>query len=153
MTHSKTGSYNNYFWFQSEEIEKRYLLEKTSDFLRDKYLAVVTFDSGELILSSDDEKLGWKSVNGIAYSPILHNLEIIPYFEFDEWYFFNSYKQIEVTDHFVNYEYFDLANENMNKAFWVELENISPYAYIADGTILTCVTKDINLIDSLISRR
>jgi hypothetical protein len=148
---TRVGRYKNYYWLKSESIEQRDVLEKSMNFLVGKYLAVTAFDSGELSLSWEDVEAGWKANDRIAYSPKLTESEIdyIPYFGFDEWYFLESDKLIEAPIVFVNFIEFDISGDDTTRGFWDQIDQVNPYAYIADGIGLTVVTKDKDLLHFL----
>ena len=55
-----------------------------------KYLAVTSLDSGPVFLSEKEKIAGWQSRNDIAYSPQVQLPDQLPHGGFDEWYVFDS---------------------------------------------------------------
>lgn len=153
------GSQKGYDWVVSKKTLDD-LLRLCPETVIGKYVAVTSLDSGPLQLSDDEKAAGWSVHGGIAYSPKIQSIEMLPHDQFDEWYVFASPVNIgelvpadnnifescvrEGRVHvLVNYggyalhlpKYVDLA-----QFFWEQIEWIKPESYIADGNWLNFVT-------------
>jgi hypothetical protein len=126
-----------------------------------KYVAVTSLDSGPLFLSEEEKIAGWQSRNDIAYSPQVQLPDQLPHGGFDEWYVFDSPKDLgqlwrgnvfetpkaagHIAD-FVNFGDFAPHNPEVQallSLFWEQLERIQPESYVADGNaFLTFVSRD-----------
>ena len=146
-----TGKYQNYLWLQTDALSQSDVLDKCDRYLMGKYLAITAFDSGELTLSSEEVRAGWKADNSIAYSPKLDELTIdsIPYDGFDEWFFLENNKLIRVKEVYVNYALFNLSYDRAPEGFWKQIFDIEPFLYVADGMRLTVITKEKLIIETL----
>jgi hypothetical protein len=158
------GSHGAYEWLTTISHNFSSLLTLCPTPVLGKYVAVTSFDSGSLALNEAEKATGWQARNGIAYSPLIESIEILPDpCEFDEWYVFGtpvdlgkkghgnifeaqlSEGQVEV---FVNLaEGFDLYRPNdLVPLFWRQLEWIRPESYIADTHhLLTFVSSNRNV--------
>jgi hypothetical protein len=161
-----TGSHGAYLWLTSGQHDLGALLRLCPQTLIAKYLAVTSFDSGPLVVNQNEVSAGWRTRNGIAYSPKIQAVENLVYGEcggYDEWYVFDTPaelgqvlegnicaiapqpRQVAV---FVNYGGFGFHTPIMKDLvdlFWPQLEQISPESYIADGDLLNFVSRDKNL--------
>lgn len=144
-----TGKYKGYYWLQSQQLGQLDVLEHAGGYFVDKYLAITSFDSGPLILSAGEIREGWTSDAGIAYSPGLTKAMVgsIPSGGFDEWYFLDNRKLTQVSTIYVNFAPFEITGNSAPEGFWQQIEEINPYAYVADGTLLTIISRDKALID------
>ena len=133
------------------------------------YLAVTALDSGPMILTDEERGAGWRSHDGIAYSPQIQSaadcrVERFPgeCASYNEWYLFDSPCDLGVLCHgnifayplvsgrvwaFVNYDAgFALHNPKMTdlpNLFWGQLASIQPESFIADSdAFLTFVTRN-----------
>jgi hypothetical protein len=55
-----------------------------------RYLAVTSFDGSSLVPNEDEVIAGRESRGGIAYSPKIESVEKLPHDLYDEWYLFES---------------------------------------------------------------
>jgi hypothetical protein len=143
------GSHGGYEWLTTISHDFDSFLTLCPTTVLGKYVAVTSFDSGSLDLNDEEKAIGWRTRNGIAYSPVIESLVRLPQRGgFDEWYVFgtpvdlgekgqgnifeapSSAGQVEC---FVNFaEAFDLHQPNdLVPLFWRQLEWIRPESYIA----------------------
>jgi hypothetical protein len=164
----KFGSHDAYQWLTTTAHDFDSLLTLCPTTVLEKYVAVTSFDSGSLSLTDEDRAASWESRKGIAYSPLIRSVGILPERGgFDEWYVFGtptdlgekgrgnvfeaplSAGQVEV---FVNFaEGFDLDQpNNLVPLFWCQLKWIRPESYIADTHhLLTFVSTNRNVFDAV----
>ncbi len=155
-----TGDHGEYGWLASDDHDIASLLRLCPEVVLDKYVAITSFDSGPLGLNEDEKQAGWLSVEEIAYSPRIKNVQNLPHDLYDEWYVFCEPRRIgtlarrdknifeeplregQVRD-FVNFGAFHLHRPDMKALtdlFWQQLPWISPESYIADGECLAFVS-------------
>ena len=143
------GKHNKYFWFQIFETDFSMdrFIDEFKQHLIGKYIAVTSYDSGELYLSDEEKEAGWEYINNLAVSPLLKLETKIPTAGFDEWYVFSELPPaIKLTDVYVNYGAFHLKeNSDLLKNFWQQIELNQPIIYIADGDSLKILTTDLKL--------
>jgi len=160
------GSRGDYDWLVSEHTLDD-LLRLCPEIVLGKYLAVTSFDSGSLSLSSEEEASGWQMRKGIAYSPKVAAIESLPHDLFDEWYIFSQPPDLgELGDPktnifedpfreghvraFVNFGGFAFHRQEMQtmtSMFWEQFGLIRPESYIGDGDFLNVATRDKRLFD------
>jgi hypothetical protein len=156
-----TGFHGSYQWLATGQYELGDFLRTCPIALLGKYVAVTSLDSGPLFLSEEEKIAGWQSRNDIAYSPQVQLPEPLPHGGFDEWYVFDSPKELgqlwrgnvfetpkaagHIAD-FVNFGDFAPHNpevQTLLSLFWEQLERIQPESYVADGNaFLTFVSRD-----------
>src|SRR6202021_3754597 len=56
-------------WLVTQQVDLATLLESCPQSLAGKYVAVTSQDSGPMVLTDEEKRLGWHSRNEIAYSP------------------------------------------------------------------------------------
>jgi len=148
-----TGSHGKWSWLIVRDIIPN-LARLVANAHIGQRLCITAFDSGPLSPSPEEETLGWTSYADIMVSPPLTADIRIPCGEFDEWYVFPSPpKSLAVTDRYVNYMDFNLADPTMLAAsydptwdqsgldwlvplqekFWSEINRLAPSSYIASG--------------------
>jgi hypothetical protein len=161
------GSKGSYQWLSSEQSLGD-LVKVCPEAVLRKYIAVISFDSGLLVPSAEELAIGWKSRQGIAYSPLIQSVESLPHDLYDEWYVFDQPVDLgtsrlgsnifdpplrsgEVGD-FVNYNFALHMQERNSLAdlFWSQLDWIHPESYIADNDYLTFATRDQSLFSSVV---
>ena len=155
------GSHGPYLWLTTAQYGLDDLIQLCPQTLSGKYVAVTSSDGGPLFLSDKEKQTGWQSRNAIAYSPQIQSPEGLPRAGFDEWYIFDSPKDLGGVWHenifeapttpghfsvFVTYGYFTPHNSEDDALvvlFWNQLNQIQPQSYVADGNAsLTFVTRD-----------
>jgi hypothetical protein len=156
-----TGFHGSYQWLATGKYELGDFLRTCPMALLGKYVAVTSLDSGPLFLSEEEKIAGWQSRNDIAYSPQVQLPDQLPHGGFDEWYVFDSPKDLgqlwrgnvfetpkaagHIAD-FVNFGDFAPHNPEVQAVlslFWEQLERIQPESYVADGNaFLTFVSRD-----------
>jgi hypothetical protein len=159
----ETGSRGAYRWLTTSRESLNPLLAACPQAVLNKYLAVTSFDSGQLVLNEQERAAGWENHNGIAYSPRLQSLQDLPHDGYDEWYIFqspadlgqvwkgdvfNAPLQSGSIAVFVNFSGFSLHNpgtRTLFDLFWTQLESIGPESFVADGDLLNFVSRDQEL--------
>ncbi|MDF2189341.1 hypothetical protein [Paraflavitalea sp. CAU 1676] len=177
MTAYKKGQYQDYFWieFSGNRFTLCDLLNRCSNVLLDKYLAIICFDSGPLRLINEEEDLGWYEKNNVAFSPKLTDniIAALPTEQHDQWCLFKTPTEISGMTYFVNYRGFTLSSrqqelvdvdptwdkvgiekqieyhEQLVEQFWDEVLTMNPTSIIADGNNFIFVSKDIDEIEVL----
>jgi len=157
-----TGTHGEYQWLTTGEHDLDTLLRACPQAFLGKWIAVTSLDSGPLVLNADEKSSGWKSRNGIAYSPeVWSPHESLPHGEcggFDEWYVFENPTDLGAVVHgnvfegslavgqvrvFVNFGTFGLhAVNDLVERFWDQLPLIRPESYVADGDYLNFVSRN-----------
>jgi hypothetical protein len=159
-----TGSHGTYQWLTTRLHHLDSFLLRCPKTLVGKYVAVTSLDSGVLRLTEEEERTGWRSRGGVAYSPQVRSVATLPHGGFDEWYIFDSPKELgqvwqgndfevpSTSDYisvFVNYGGFAPHNpevEALVALFWKQLDQIQPESYVADGDqFLTFASRDQQL--------
>lgn len=163
---SGTGTRDSYHWLSTTEHGISNLLAVCPTVVLGKYLAVTSCDSGPLPLDDVQKLGGWEQRGGIAYSPRIESLDMVPAHDlYDEWYIFGVpfdlgiIRQGNIFDHpislghvevFVNFYGFSLDApevQDLVSRFWRQLEWIRPEAYVAQGDygFMTFVTREAEL--------
>lgn len=144
------GAHHAYEWLATEHYLDD-LLRLCPEVFLGKYVLITSLDSGPLFLTEEERAAGWESRKGIAYSPRIQDIEMLPHECWDEWYIFRDRVDLgglaapgsnvfeasltpgEVYT-FVNYN-FGLhfpETESMARCFWKQLDWIRPETYIAE---------------------
>ncbi|SRR6266700_377015 len=85
------GACGAYEWLTTFSHDFDNLLTLCPTTVLGKYVAVTSFDSGSLDLSSQEKAAGWGTRSGIAYSPLIESVGALPERGgFDEWYVFGA---------------------------------------------------------------
>ncbi len=158
-----TGSHGTFQWLATGLHDLDSFLLRCPKALAGKYVAVTSLDSGPLWLTEEEERTGWRSRGGVAYSPQVRSVETLRHGGFDEWYIFDSPKELgqvwqgnvfevpSTSDYisvFVNFGDFAPHNpvEALVALFWKQLDRIQPESYVADGNqFLTFASRDQQL--------
>jgi hypothetical protein len=163
--HFVTGTQGSYHWLSISGHSIDDLLRVSPATVLGKYLAVTSCDSGPLPLTEEQKSCGWVYRGGIAYSPRVESLDMVPVHDiYDEWYVFKAPADLgairngnifefpvspEHLEVFVNFGFVMDAPEmrDLVSRFWQQLEWIRPEAYIAESDcgFLTLVTGDSGL--------
>ena len=154
----QTGSAVGYQWIVSTDRQTN-VLGCCPDIVLGKYVAITSFDSGPLRLTEEQRSAGWISRGGIAYSPKIHHVNLVPQAYFSESYVFVAPPDLGVladpnrnifqaemqqgqVQAFVNFdfgfhdaEYADLAN-----MFWQQLGWMKAESYVAENDYLIFAT-------------
>jgi hypothetical protein len=163
----EVGSRDNYQWLVSKHTLGE-LLECCPEIPIGKYIAVTSLDSGPLQLSDVQKAAGWTSSNGIAYSPRIGSIELLPPHDgYDEWYVFatptnlgelvppdrNIFESVIRGGHlhvFVNFGSYAIGgDEDLSNLFWEQIKWIQPESYIADGDRLNFATSRKDLFSTV----
>ena len=159
-----TGSQGLYEWLATELHDLDTFLQRCPQAVLGKYVAVTSLDSGQLRVTDEEKNAGWLSRDGIAYSPKVQSTENLPHGGYDEWYIFDSPKDLgeiwqgnvfeapTTPGHisvFINFGYFAPHNpevEPLVSLFWQQVDRIQPESYVADGNeFLTFASRDRQL--------
>jgi hypothetical protein len=92
----KTGSHGPYKWLEADHHLNEFL-SLCAGAIIGRNIAITAVDSGSFIPSEEDRAAGWTGNGGIAYSPRLESVAILPpdcccreCCGFDEWYIFGT---------------------------------------------------------------
>jgi hypothetical protein len=164
--HFVTGVHGSYEWLSTDGHSIDELLRVSPTAVLGKYLAVTSHDSGPLALTEEQKSCGWALSGGIAYSPRIKSLDMVPVHGlYDEWYVFNAPPDLGVIrdgnifdfpvtpghlEVFVNFYSFAMDDpevQDLVTRFWQQLEWTRPETYIAESDygFLTFVTGDKGL--------
>ena len=154
----QTGSTNGYQWLVSTDRQLD-VLECCPDAVLGKYVAVTSFDSAPLRLSEEEASAGWVSQGGIAYSPKIQHIEIVPQAYFSEFYvflaptnlgvladpeknIFESENQEGQVHAFVNFDFsfHDPQYADLSQMFWQQLGRMKAETYFAENDYLILAT-------------
>ena len=163
-----TGSSGAYQWLTTEEFDLDSLIEVCPRVVLGKHLAVTSFDSGPLALVDVPDPTHWRSEGSIAYSSPIESTNSLPQrVGFDEWYVFDHStelgevrrgnvfegplipKQLRVFVNFAGFSFRRPEVKALTDLYWQQLEWISPLSYIADGTSLSFVTRDMQAFEDV----
>jgi hypothetical protein len=149
-----TGKRNGYAWVEWEWHTEFIadLLPAFPQLVVGKYLVNTTFDSGPLSLSQKETSLGWLKYDKLALSPVIGDVDEVPYCHYSEWYVFASPVTFDDYEVFINYGGFSLELpdfETLQERFWSQLERLAPESFLAEGDNLICVIRDVNLFNQL----
>jgi hypothetical protein len=154
----QTGSTNGYQWLVSTD---RHLdvLECCPDVVLGKYVAITSFDSGPLRLTEGQKSAGWVSHGGIAYSPKIQQVNMVPQAYFSESYVFDGPRNLGVladpnrnifesemqqgqVHAFVNLDFgfHDPKSADLAHMFWQQLGWRNAESYLAENDYLILVT-------------
>jgi len=159
------GSQGGYEWLVTDNSFD--LLQLCPEIVLGKHIAITSIDSGELEPNEKETASGWRSHEGIAYSPKIQNIEEVPREGWDEWYVFNdptdlgtSHLQENIFEAprgqghvsvFVNY-CFALhlpAMKDIATLFWEQMGWVQAESYVADSNYLNFVSMNKALFASV----
>lgn len=150
------GSEGHYKWLVYDEDSD--LLELCPEIVLGKYVAVTSVDSGQFVPTDKEMAAGWQSRAKIAYSPKIENPEDLPLEGWDEWYIFNTPKDLGTShleenifevpqEHghlsvFVNYGFalYPSGRAGLADLFWPQMRRICPESFVANNDYFTLVT-------------
>lgn len=165
----KSGRNENFFWIVSPE-ELQGLPSLVVEHHEHRILAITSFDSGPLVPSEEEEKVGWTAKDKVMYSPPLKVGLEIPNSEYDEWYIGPELalpcSDLEI---FVNYFGFSLVppeelfkedqasqeNESLEvltsiqSRFWAQIQKVNPETFVAYGGNDIVVSRNKRFIEAL----
>jgi hypothetical protein len=162
------GVHDEYQWLVCEHCLDD-LLRLCPQIVLGKFVAVTSVDSGHYFPTEEELGAGWERRNGIAYSPRVKNVEILPREGWDEWYVFeerfdlggmaapesNPFEASLVPGEvyaFVNYSSVGLHlphKRGIAPYFWKQFDWIRPRSYIAEsGDYLFVISKDKELFEA-----
>ncbi|AEA45066.1 hypothetical protein [Fluviicola taffensis] len=141
-----TGSQNDYHWIEVLSGDKtiNHFIQDFSQFIVDKHLAIICFDSGPFVRTDEEIQRGWYFKNDVAYFDKVNHqeLEVPIYDNYDQWLLFDKPTEVNDMDTFVNHQGFSLNPENLlaNPAiklnsidFWNSIESFKPSKFLLDG--------------------
>lgn len=166
----KTGSTNGYDWIVSAGKWDG-VLELCPEIVLGKYLAITSLDSGPLVLTEEQQSAGWRSQGGVAYSPAIEHIRMVPHEYFSEFYVFSrptslgvladphrnlfeSAMQESQVHAFVNFDFglHDPEYAAIIKMFWQQLGWIKAESYVAMNDYVTFVTARRELFAKMYER-
>jgi hypothetical protein len=176
-----TGSQGEYFWLTSTEDYGGTLLRVCPEIVIDKYLAVTSVDGGMSWLTDGRLARGWRTHQGVGYSPRIGSIEEVPHqydgpdaAGYDEFYVFASPCDLgeRIQDNifleqfapapgrvvvFVGWASFTLHDpgqaQDLVALFWPQLLRLQPESYVADGDkCLTFISRKKELVERLHER-
>jgi hypothetical protein len=147
------GMHDEYQWLACRHSVDD-LLELCPELVLGRYVVVTSVDSGQFVPTAEELAAGWEFRNGIAYSPMIENVEALPHEGWDEWYVFDDRVDLGgmaaresnpfeasltagAVYAFVNYCDLGLhrpATESISPYFWKQFDWIRPRAYIAESS-------------------
>jgi hypothetical protein len=165
----EAGTHREYEWIVADPNLDD-LLRLVPEIVLGKYVAVTSIDSSPLIPTDEEREVGWESRGGIAYSPRITGVEVLPREGWDEWWVFE--KQIDDLGQLVSVTECNifaspvsrgavhaLVNYNLGlhlpemqpliDIFWRQFDWIRPQSYLAENdSYLTVVSADKDLINA-----
>jgi len=155
----KTGAHGPYRWLEADH-DLREFLSLCPGTLVGRHIAITALDSGSFNPSGEDRAAGWSDSGGIAYSPRLESVAMLPpncccrecCGGFDEWYIFGAKPRLlgsichanifdtEIAPpnvfQFINFGGFQLSDPQfkaISDLFWKQMEWVRPESYLGDG--------------------
>lgn len=154
----KTGTQGPYKWLEADH-DLHEFLSLCSGAIVGKHIAITAVDSGCFSPSDDDRTTGWIDTGGIAYSPRLEPVAMLPRgcccrdcCGFDERYIFGTeppplgsicHANVFETAiappnvfQFINFGGFQLSDPQMKAItdlFWTQMAWVRPESYLGDG--------------------
>jgi hypothetical protein len=162
------GTHEGYSWVTSADTGLRELLRAVPELVLGRVVAITSFDSGPLRPTVDRLAAGWATDGDVAVSPPIGTIDEVPFAGWDEMYVLSRRVLLAEPDVFVNYEDFspnpvqslgdldpalspsdaqDVLQGSLGRTmrFWRQLLRLQPRAFLADGTLMTCVVQDEQL--------
>ena len=141
------------------------LLKAVPDVVANQIVAITSFDSGPLLPSEDERRMGWKMDGKVLWTSRIDTPSNMPYDQYDEWYIFPEFRKLQPLEVFVNYGIFSLADERprlealleanptlerngfevriqMQERFWQQLDQLKPTSCLAEGDWFNFATLD-----------
>lgn len=159
------GIHDEYEWLECEHCLDD-LLSLCPEIVLGKFVAVTSVDSGHYFPTQEELDAGRERRNGIAYSPRVKKVEILPQEGYDEWYVFEERFDLggmaaresnpfeaslgpgEVYA-FVNFNNLGLHlpdTQGIAPYFWKQFDWIRPLSYVAEsGDYLIVISSDKKL--------
>ena len=171
----QTGAHGPYKWLEADH-DLREFLSLCPDAIVGRHIAITAVDSGSFSPSEQDRAAGWSASGGIAYSPRLQAIAMLPprccctdCCRFDEWYIFgteprplgsichaNVFESAIAPPNvfqFVNFGRFRFSDPQMKiiaDLFWKQMGWVGPESYVGDGdSCLVFVSSDHRIFDSV----
>lgn len=175
MNQLQIGMHGPYRWLEVDQSLREFLSLRPAVILG-RHIAITAVDSGRFSPSEDDHAAGWKATGGIAYSPLIRSVEMLPpdcccreCCGFDEWYIFATEPtplgaicdanvfEVAVAPpnvfQFINFGGFQLSDPHMKAItdlFWRQMAWVRPESYLGDGErCLVFVSADPELFASV----
>jgi hypothetical protein len=151
------GTHGSYKWLEADHDLGEFVSLCPNSIIG-RHIVITALDSGSYSPSEREIAVGWSASGGIAYSPRLDSLAILPrdcYCHdcgFDEWYIFGSKPALldsicisKVFEYeiappnvlqFINFLGFRLSDPQMKDIidlFWGQMQWINPESYLGDG--------------------
>ena len=141
-----SGKYSEYYWIEivSDSYNMDSLILLFPEFIIDKYLSIVSFDSDSFVPTDDELQRGWVYEDEIAYFDKVTAFELSQnslFDIYDQWLLFDTKQRFKSMDIFVNYSAFSIdLNESREiltlkdtERFWNQIEKIKPQKFILNG--------------------
>jgi hypothetical protein len=174
------GSNGAFQWLTSVDHDLADLLCLCPAVVLNKRLAVTSIDGGALRLSEAEKNAGWStSEEGriyrsgfptgtreyrddwmIAYSPLVESIHGLPNETrleccgLHEWFVFEQEIPVGEIESFVNWmgvRMYDPASKFLSDRFWDQIPRLAPESYIAEGSVLTFVTRNAPLFSTVLA--
>ena len=148
----RRGERNGFFWLVSADHTLGDVVDTCPELFVGRSVVVTSFDSGPLTLRSEDLDAGWEQRGDVAIAPRSIAASSIPFDNsWDEWYVFDrQVPDFGSFERFVSFVGFSPAPPEaasrrdldvLQARFWDQLQRLQPSCYVADGDLLTIVTK------------
>ena len=141
-----SGKHNEYYWIEilSNNDNMKYLISKFPEFILDKYLSIVSFDSDSFLPTKSELNRGWIYENEIAYFDQITESELSQdslFDIYDQWLIFENKQRFNSMDIYVNFSGFSVELNESRKTFelsvtsrfWNDVERIKPQKFILNG--------------------
>lgn len=150
----RRGQRDGFFWLVSGDHTLGDLVDRCPELFVGRSVAVTSFDSGPLTLTPEELDSGWQQRDDVAIAPPDLDPSKMPIDNFDEWYLFDGQvPDFGSFERFVSFVGFSPAPpeaaslehirglEVLRVRFWDQLERLQPTCYVAEGGLLSVVTK------------
>lgn len=141
-----SGKYSEYYWIEivSDSYNMDSLILLFPEFIIDKYLSIISFDSDSFVPTDDELQRGWVYEDEIAYFDKVTAFELSQnslFDIYDQWLLFDTKQRFKSMDIFVNYSGFSIdlnASREIltlkdTERFWNQIEKIKPQKFILNG--------------------
>lgn len=141
-----SGKHNEYYWIEilSNNDNMKYLISEFPEFILNKYLSIVSFDSDSFLPTKSELNRGWIYENEIAYFDQITESELSQdslFDIYDQWLIFENKQRFNSMDIYVNFSGFSVELNESRKTFelsvtsrfWNDVERIKPQKFILNG--------------------
>jgi hypothetical protein len=121
------------------------LITSVPSVVRNRHVAITSFDSGPLKPSEDEQRWGWRAEGDVLWTGQITDPDVLPMAGYDEWYVYDRPVVLQDFQVFVNYPDFRLYDPELilredptwepravelqlrcQRAFWEQIARLAP---------------------------